>query len=117
MGGCWDTGLAGGIGLPGVECRICGVAAGPWTLVWVRCRHYRSREAGMAQKVTFALEDDLDGGPADETVRFGVDGTDYAIDLRTSNAAAFRRQLAPYIQHARRAARSQRRRPGRVAAG
>jgi len=70
----------------------------------------------MAQKVTFALEDDLDGGPADETVRFAVDGTDYEIDLRTSNAAAFRRQLAPYIEHARRAARSQPRRPGRVAA-
>jgi hypothetical protein len=25
----------------------------------------------MAQKVTVELEDDLDGGPADETVRFG----------------------------------------------
>jgi hypothetical protein len=25
----------------------------------------------MAQKVTVALEDDLDGGPADEKVRFG----------------------------------------------
>jgi hypothetical protein len=31
-------------------------------------------EAGMAQKITVALEDDLDGGPADETVRFGLDG-------------------------------------------
>jgi Lsr2 len=29
---------------------------------------------GMAQKVTVALEDDLTGGPADETVRFAVDG-------------------------------------------
>ena len=28
----------------------------------------------MAQKVTVALVDDLDGGPADETVRFGLDG-------------------------------------------
>jgi Lsr2 len=35
----------------------------------------------MAQKVTVALEDDLDGGPADETVRFGFDGADYEIDL------------------------------------
>jgi hypothetical protein len=26
----------------------------------------------MAQKITVALEDDLDGGPADETVRFGL---------------------------------------------
>jgi len=70
----------------------------------------------MAQKVTVALEDDLDGGPADRTVRFAVDGTDYEIDLKTSNADAFRRQLAPYIEHARRAGRSQPRRPGRTAA-
>jgi hypothetical protein len=48
----------------------------------------------MAQKITVALEDDLDGGPADETVRFGVDGAAYEIDLSTKNAAALRRQLA-----------------------
>jgi hypothetical protein len=70
----------------------------------------------MAQKLTVALEDDLDGGPADETVRFAIDGTGYEIDLRTSHADAFRRQLAPYIEHARRAGRSQPRRPGRTAA-
>ena len=45
----------------------------------------------MAQKITVALEDDLDGGPADETVRFGLGGTDYEIDLSTKNATAFRR--------------------------
>ena len=28
----------------------------------------------MAQKVTVALEDDLIGGPADQTVRFAFDG-------------------------------------------
>ena len=50
----------------------------------------------MAQKITVALEDDLDGGPADETVRFGLGGTDYEIDLSTKNADAFRRQLAPF---------------------
>jgi hypothetical protein len=71
----------------------------------------------MAQKVTVALEDDLDGGPADETVRFAVDGADYEIDLRASNADAFRKQLAPYLEHARRAGRSQPRRAGRPAAG
>jgi hypothetical protein len=69
----------------------------------------------MAQKITVALEDDLDGGPADETVRFGLGGTDYEIDLSTKNATAFRRQLAPLIEHARRAGRGQRRRPGRAA--
>ena len=34
----------------------------------------------MAQKVTIALEDDLTGGPAEQTVRFAFDGTDYEID-------------------------------------
>jgi hypothetical protein len=68
----------------------------------------------MAQKITVALEDDLDGGPADETVRFGLGGTDYEIDLSTKNANAFRRQLAPFIEHARKTGRGQRRRPGRT---
>ena len=67
----------------------------------------------MAQKITVALEDDLDGGPADETVRFGVGGSEYEIDLSTKNATAFRRQFAPFIEHARRTGRGQRRRPGR----
>jgi hypothetical protein len=66
----------------------------------------------MAQKVTVELEDDLDGGPADETVRFGVDGSDYEIDLSAKNAAALRRKLAPFIEHARKAGRGARRRPG-----
>jgi Lsr2 len=63
----------------------------------------------MATKITVALEDDLDGGPADETVRFGVGGTQYEIDLNKKNAAAFRKQLAPFVEHARRAGRGQRR--------
>jgi hypothetical protein len=40
----------------------------------------------MAQKITVTLEDDLDGGPADQTVRFGLDGAEYEIDLSISNA-------------------------------
>src|SRR5207342_205366 len=57
----------------------------------------------------------LDGGPADETVRFGIGGAEYEIDLSNKNATAFRRQLAPFIEHARKAGRGQRRRPGRSA--
>ena len=68
----------------------------------------------MAQKITVALEDDLDRGPADETVRFGLGGTEYEIDLSTKNAAAFRKQLAPFVEHARRTGRGQRRRRGRT---
>jgi hypothetical protein len=63
----------------------------------------------MATKVTIALEDDLDGGPADETVRFGLDATQYEIELNKKNAPAFRKQLAPFVEHARKAGRGQRR--------
>ena len=57
----------------------------------------------MAQKITVTLEDDLDGGPADQTVRFGLDGAEYEIDLSASNATAFRARLAPYTARARKA--------------
>ena len=69
----------------------------------------------MAQKITIALEDDLDGGPADETVRFELGGAEYEIDLSKKYARAFRKQLAPFIDHARKAGRGQRRRAGRTA--
>jgi hypothetical protein len=70
----------------------------------------------VAQKVTVVLEDDLTGGPAELTIRFAFDGTDYEIDLNAKNAATFSKQLAPYLEHARRAGRAQGRRPGRTAA-
>jgi hypothetical protein len=70
----------------------------------------------MAQKITVAVEDDLDGGPADETVRFGIGGTEYRIDLSAANATAMRQKLAPFIEHARKAGRAQRL-PARTAAG
>jgi hypothetical protein len=38
-------------------------------------------QATTAAKITVALEEDLDGGPRDETVRSGIGGTDDAIDL------------------------------------
>ena len=65
----------------------------------------------MAQEVTVILEDDLTGGPADQTIRFAFEGTDYEIDLN----AKFSRQLAPYGGHARRAGRAQSHCPGRTA--
>src|SRR5215831_1833151 len=76
----------------------------------------KAGRVAMAQKVTVVLEDDLTGGPAEQTVRFAFDGTDYEIDLNAKNAAAFSKQLAPYIEHARRAGRAPSRRPGRAAA-
>ena len=55
----------------------------------------------MAQKVQIILEDDLDGGEADETVSFALDGTSYEIDLNEANATKMREALAPYVGHAR----------------
>ena len=53
------------------------------------------------QRVDVRLEDDLTGGPADETVHFSHEGRDYQIDLSAQHADKFRHQLAPYLDHAR----------------
>src|SRR5262249_16917233 len=63
----------------------------------------------MATKMTVALEDDLDGGPADETLRCAVGGTAYETDLGKKNARASGKQRAPFVEPARRAGRGQRR--------
>jgi nucleoid-associated protein Lsr2 len=57
----------------------------------------------VAQKISVTLEDDLDGGPAAGTTRFGLDGAEYEIDLSQHNADTLRKTLAPFIEHARRA--------------
>jgi hypothetical protein len=69
----------------------------------------------MATKITAALEDDLDGGPANETVRFGLGSAQYEIDLNKKNARAFRKKLAPFLEHARKAGPGQGRGPARTA--
>ena len=56
----------------------------------------------MAQKIHVELVDDIDGSPAAETVTFGLDGTQYQIDLSVYNATALREALAPYTGHGRR---------------
>ncbi|KAF4410319.1 MULTISPECIES: Lsr2 family protein [Streptomyces] len=56
----------------------------------------------MAQKVQVLLVDDLDGGEADETVTFALDGKTYEIDLTTANAEKLRGLLEPYTKSGRR---------------
>ncbi|MFD9789735.1 Lsr2 family protein [Streptomyces sp. NPDC059070] len=56
----------------------------------------------MAQKVQVLLVDDLDGGEADETVTFALDGKTYEIDLTTANADKLRGLLDPYTKSGRR---------------
>jgi hypothetical protein len=55
----------------------------------------------MAQRVQIILEDDYDGGTADETVSFALDGTEYEIDLSAKNASNLRGALSPWLGHAR----------------
>lgn len=68
----------------------------------------------MAQKVQVLLVDDLDGGEANETVAFSLDGTAYEIDLSDSNAAKMRDALAPFVESARKAGTSKKRRGARA---
>ena len=56
----------------------------------------------MAQKVQVILVDDIDGGEAEESVSFALDGMNYEIDLSAGNATALREALAPWVGHARR---------------
>ena len=63
----------------------------------------------MAQKVQTLFVDDIDGSAAEGTVRFGLDGTDYEIDLNAEHAQALRDALARYISAGRRVGGSTRR--------
>jgi hypothetical protein len=72
----------------------------------------------MAQQVQTLFIDDIDGGPAEGTVRFGLDGTDYEIDLSTEHNEELHKVLAGYVTHGRKAAGAARRGPrGRRPAG
>ncbi|HEX6451207.1 MAG TPA: Lsr2 family protein [Trebonia sp.] len=55
----------------------------------------------MAQKVQTLFIDDIDGGEAEGTVRFALDGTDYEIDLNAKHTEELRSALGKYVTHAR----------------
>jgi hypothetical protein len=55
----------------------------------------------MATKTQVVLIDDLTGDPADTTVTFALDKTEYEIDLSDANAAVLRESLARYVSAAR----------------
>jgi hypothetical protein len=85
----------------------------------VMVRNYRDNHS-MAKRTIVQLEDDLDGGEADRSVAFSLNGDFYEIDLNSANADKLAETLAPYINAARRVsgrARSGRgvRRPAGVA--
>ena len=51
----------------------------------------------MAKQVITVLTDDLDGGDADRTIEFGLDGINYTIDLSDKNVGKLRKALDPYL--------------------
>ncbi len=56
----------------------------------------------VAQKVQVLLVDDLDGGEAEETVTFALDGKSYEIDLSDTNAQKLRESLSEFVKAGRR---------------
>jgi hypothetical protein len=72
----------------------------------------------VAQKIQTLFIDDLDGGAAEGTVRFALDGTDYEIDLSGKHSKELHAALAKYVDHARKVGGAARRGPrsGRRAA-
>ena len=79
------------------------------TPAWCRIVYTSAREisernqATVAQKIQALFIDDLDGSAAEGTVRFGLDGTEYEIDLNEEHAGKLREALARYVGAARRA--------------
>jgi DNA-nicking Smr family endonuclease len=63
----------------------------------------------MAQKLQTVFIDDIDGGAAEGTVRFALDGTDYEIDLSGQHNDELRKTLQRYIARARKAGGTARR--------
>jgi hypothetical protein len=69
----------------------------------------------MAQKIQTLFIDDIDGGEAEGTVRFALDGTEFEIDLNTKHSDELRSALSKYIPHARKVSGATRRSSGRSA--
>ena len=65
----------------------------------------------MAQKVQTLYIDDIDGSKAAATVRFGLDGADYEIDLSVAHSEELHKALALYVAHARKVGGTSKRAP------
>ena len=71
----------------------------------------------MAQKVQVLLVDDIDGGTAEETVTFSLDGVAYEIDLTADHATELRESFSRWVGHARKTGSGSRSGGGRQARG
>lgn len=52
------------------------------------------------QKTVVELVDDIDGSPATETIRFGLDSVEYSIDLSGRNAEKLRGDMEKWVRAA-----------------
>lgn len=72
----------------------------------------------MAKKVTVSLVDDFDPAQtAVETVEFGLDGSNYEIDLSEKNAANLRGEMEKWIAAGRKVGSTRRRAPRGISSG
>jgi hypothetical protein len=55
----------------------------------------------MAKTVIVKLTDDIEGGDAEETIQFSLDGKSYEIDVNAANAAHIRAAFRPFIEKGR----------------
>jgi sRNA-binding protein len=63
----------------------------------------------VARKVQTPFVDDIDGSAAEGTVRFGLDGAEYEIDLYAEHVRQLRDAVALYVRAARRVSGGSRR--------
>jgi hypothetical protein len=62
----------------------------------------------VAQRTQILYVDDIDGSEADGTVRFGLGGVDYEIDLSKKHADQLEKAIGPFIAAARKVPSSRR---------
>jgi hypothetical protein len=55
------------------------------------------------------MTDDIDGSEAETTIKFGLSGTEYEIDLNGKNAERFQQAVQKYIEAGRKAGGTSRR--------
>jgi len=94
----WSDPVAGGVPVCGaVRLRACAAC-----VAYDGAPVIAEDGAAVAQKVQTLFIDDLDGSTAEGMVRFGLDGTEYEIDLNAGHAQQLRDALSAYVRAGRR---------------
>jgi hypothetical protein len=62
----------------------------------------------VAHRTQILYVDDIDGSAAEGTIRFGLDGADYEIDLSKKHSDQLAKAIRPYIDAARKVPSSRR---------